>query len=175
MLIQATQKYTRQTPSKIRLIAHTLKGLSISNAIKKLAGIEKKSTIVLMKVIRQAVANATHNYNLSIDDLIIKSILINEGPMYKRWQAVSRGRAHSILKKTSHVKIILETKGDKKVAARKEKIAEPVKKDEKVLNQELKQVGQAQKSMPALKEIKPRNETKDIRTIVHRKQIDKGT
>ena len=65
-----------------------------------------------MKVLRQAVANAVSNHQLTVDQLEIDSILVKTGPTYKRWQPVSRGRAHKILKRTSHVEVILKTKAN---------------------------------------------------------------
>ncbi|OGJ15788.1 MAG: 50S ribosomal protein L22 [Candidatus Pacebacteria bacterium RIFCSPHIGHO2_01_FULL_46_16] len=108
MIIRVVQKNTRQTPRKIRFAADTVRGLSIEGALKQLAVIERRSALVLLKVFRQALANAQHNHNLSIDQLKIKSIQVNEGARYKRFRAVSRGRAHGIVKLASHVSLELE-------------------------------------------------------------------
>lgn len=123
MLIKATQKYTRQTPRKVRLIANTVKKLPIEQAIGQLAVIERKATLVVTKVLQQAIANATHNHGYQLSDLSIDSILVTEGPRYRRFQAVSRGRAHGIAKRTSHITVILKTKEEKK--------SEPVKSEAK--------------------------------------------
>lgn len=110
MLIAATQKYTRQTPRKVRLVASAVRKLSIKKAIEQLSLIERKSTMVILKTLRQVLADAKHNHNLDIKDLNLKNILIEAGPTYKRFRAVSRGRAHGIFKRTCHIKVILETK-----------------------------------------------------------------
>jgi len=127
MQIIAEQKNTRQSARKVRLIADIIRKLSIKDAFEQLAVVERKATIVVAKVLRQAVANASHNHRLGIDDLEIKEVLVGEGPTYKRFRAVSRGRAHTIFKRTCHVKIVLETKADK-VDPKKKATKEEAKK-----------------------------------------------
>lgn len=109
MIITATQTNSRQTPRKVRLVANAVKGMKLEAAIKQLSVIERKSSIVILKVIRQAIANAMNNQGLSFDDLTLKNILVTEGPRYKRFRAVSRGRAHGVIKRTCHVTVELES------------------------------------------------------------------
>jgi len=109
MEIKAVQKTTRQTPLKVRLVANAVRKLPIPQAISQLAVMERRASLLVLKVLRQAIANAQHNHRLSIDQLKIKSILVNEGPRYKRFNAVSRGRGHAILKRTCHLTVILES------------------------------------------------------------------
>jgi large subunit ribosomal protein L22 len=137
MLITAQQRNSRQSDRKVLLVANSVKKLSVEGALKQLAVMEKKASLVVMKVLRQAVANAIHNHGLTLADLKIQSILVGGGQSYKRFRAVSRGRAHSILKRTCHVTVVLTTatptvaapvdKAAKKVAAPVVK-AEPAKK-----------------------------------------------
>jgi large subunit ribosomal protein L22 len=110
MLIKATQSYTRQSPRKVRLVANTIKNLSLEEAFRQLAVIPRRATEVVSKVVRQAVANAVNNHGYQASDLVIEQVIVNEGPRYKRYQAVSRGRAHNIIKRTSHVTVVLKTK-----------------------------------------------------------------
>lgn len=136
MLIQATQKNTRQTPRKVRLVANAVKDLSLAEAVAQLGVMHRRASGVVLKVLRQAVANAENNHSLSVDQLRIHSIVVNEGPRYRRFRAVSRGRGHGIIKRTSHVTVTLTTetekpKEKKQVAAKTEKAAPktaPVKK-----------------------------------------------
>lgn len=116
MIIKATQKYTRQAPRKVRLVANSLKKMTVGQAIQQLGVIERKASIVVLKVLRQAIANATNNHGLGLQDLKIRSIQIQNGPYYKRFRAASRGRAHSIYKKTSHIVVELETIVQEKAA-----------------------------------------------------------
>lgn len=114
MLIKAVQKYTRQTPRKVRLVANQVKDLSLEEAMKQLAVIEKKATDVIAKTMKLAIADATHNHGYQVSDLAIESIIIGEGPRYRRFRAVSRGRAHGIIKRSCHVTVTLRTLEDAK-------------------------------------------------------------
>ncbi len=109
MIITATQMYTRQAPRKVRLVANTVRKLSLRAAFEQLSVMPREASIVVMKTLRQAVANAVHNHNIQFDELSIKSILVDEGPRYKRFRAVSRGRAHTIIKRTSHISVELQS------------------------------------------------------------------
>ena len=114
MIIKAEQKNTRQTSRKVRLVADVVKKMSVADAIKHLAVIDRKASLLVLKVLRQAVANAMNNFHLAISDLEIDNIIVNDGPALKRWRAVSRGRAHTILKRTCHVRVDLRTKKESK-------------------------------------------------------------
>ena len=117
MIIKATQKNTRQPARKVRIVANTVKKLSLPDAISQLASIERKSTLVILKVLRQAIANAVHNHGFAIEDLTIKTITVAPAPQLKRFRAVSRGRAHTIVKRTCHVTVELEAAESKSTSA----------------------------------------------------------
>ena len=110
----ATQKYTRQTPRKVRLVANTVKKLPLEQALRQLSVMERRASLVVMKVVKQAMANAINNHGLKFDELVLSNILVTEGPRYRRFNAVSRGRAHGIIKRTSHICVTLMTKDDLK-------------------------------------------------------------
>jgi len=129
MLIKATQKYTRQSPRKVRLVANTVKKLPLEQALQQLAVIERRSTLVIMKVVKQAMANAINNHGLKFEDLTLDSILVTPGPTYRRMRAASRGRGMEIKKRTSHITVVLSTKEATKTAPVK---AEAVKAEVKV-------------------------------------------
>jgi large subunit ribosomal protein L22 len=116
MLIIASQQSTRQTPRKVRLVANQVRKLSLEKALEQLAVIERRSTLVVLKTIRQAIANAQHNHGLAFSDLLLKNIVITEGPRYRRFRAVSRGRAHGIIKRTSNITVTLETASTSSIA-----------------------------------------------------------
>jgi large subunit ribosomal protein L22 len=105
--IVAHQKFIRQTPRKLRLVADLVRKLSVDEATTQLLVARKRAAKALLKVLAQAKANATNNSNLDTNTLKISTIEIQEGPTYKRFQPVSRGRAHRILKRSSHIKIEL--------------------------------------------------------------------
>lgn len=106
----AYQKFIRQSPRKLRLLADMIRQLPVAEALIQLELSDKKGAQVMSKVLTQAKANAINTKSLVPDSLKIHEILIEEGPTYKRWQPVSRGRAHPIMKRTSHIKITV--KGD---------------------------------------------------------------
>lgn len=120
--INAYQKYIRQSPRKMRLVADMVRGMRVDQALVQLELSSKKAAEVVLKVIKQAQANAVNNAQLAPDSLKVSTIIIEEGPTFKRWQPVSRGRAHPILKRTSHIKVTVTGK-DQEVTK-----PEPVKK-----------------------------------------------
>lgn len=150
MIIKAEQKNTRQPARKVRLVADVVKEMSVEDAIRQLAVVNRKASLLVLKVLRQAVANAMNNYNLAFSDLEIDNIIVNDGPALKRWRAVSRGRAHTILKRTCHVRVDLRTKKDAKAIApdKKEEAKAPVKKEEVG---EVKKADTAKKAQAAIK------------------------
>ena len=148
MLIKATQTYTRQTPRKVRLVANTVKKLPLEQALKQLAVIERRSTLVVMKVVKQAMANAINNHGLKFEDLELESILVTEGPRYRRVRAVSRGRGHEVKKRTSHITVVLKTKEATKEVKAEAKV-EPEKKAAPAVKTETKKV--VAKKAPAKK------------------------
>ncbi len=139
MKIRAEQKNSRQSPRKVRLIANQVKDLPLEEAFEQLALIERKPALVILKTLRQAVANATHNHQLKFEDLEIDQILVKTGPTYKRWQPVARGRAHKILKRTAHIEVVLKTKDQtKKNSTADSKSKEKQTKKTKTKNQQKK-------------------------------------
>lgn len=115
MLIKAEQKYVRMSPIKIRFVAQALKKIkSPMQILTYLEYTQKKAALPLAKVVKQAIANAKNNFGINPEDLVIKELFINEGPYFKRGQPVSKGQLHPILKKTSHIRVLLESKDKSK-------------------------------------------------------------
>jgi len=162
MLIKATQKNTRQTPRKVRLVANTVKNLELTEAIKQLSVIERRATLVILKTLRQAIANAMNNHGFAYEDLKLENILVTEGPRYKRFQAVSRGRAHSILKRTSHVTVILRAGENQVKTAEKSKESE-IKAEE--VKTEVKTEKKVVKKAPAKKTTKTTKSKKETKKV----------
>lgn len=106
--MQATQKYLRTSPRKLRLVADSVRGLPADRALAYLKFLGKRAALPLEKVITSALASAKQQHNLAPKELIVKIVDIGEGPTYKRWRAVSRGAAHSIMKRTSRITVVLE-------------------------------------------------------------------
>lgn len=94
----------------MRQVAENLRGLSVSEARVGLQNLNRRAAWPILLTLKQAAGNAINNFNLNEESLKIKEIQINKGPTLKRWRAVSRGRAREILKRSSHVRLILEGK-----------------------------------------------------------------
>jgi large subunit ribosomal protein L22 len=104
---KAYQKYVRQSPRKLRLVADMVRGKSVPQALSELAFTPKKAARLIHDVLVQAQANAKGKTPGQTPDLKIADIQIEEGPRLKRWNPVSRGRAHPILKRMSHIKVVV--------------------------------------------------------------------
>ena len=107
----AKSRHIRQSAKKIRFGIELVKGLSAENAIRKLEFINKKSAQRINKTIKAAVANLLYkDGQINRDSILIKSIYADEGPTMKRFRPAAMGRAVPILKRTSHLTVIVETK-----------------------------------------------------------------
>ena len=114
---RAFQRSTRQSPYKMRLVIDQIRGKSVNEALALLAFSKKHAAKQIEKVVKSAVANAEYaarnqNATLDVDELFIKHAIINEGIKMKRWTPAAMGRATPVLKRTSHVEVIVaERKG----------------------------------------------------------------
>jgi large subunit ribosomal protein L22 len=108
MEVSATAKYVRVQPRKVRIIADQVRGKPASHTVALLRYHPSKSAKALRKVLISAMANAQENHNLSPDVLKISVIMVDQGPTLKRMQARAMGRGNRIMKKTSHITVIVE-------------------------------------------------------------------
>lgn len=108
MSITTDTKYLRISPKKVKSTARNISGLNTRAALAKLLFTNTKASRILTKTINSAVANAVNNLKKNADNLIIKTISVNKGPAFKRWQPVSKGMAHSIKKRSCHIQVVLE-------------------------------------------------------------------
>lgn len=95
----------RVSAQKCRLVADQIRGLNVDKAINLLQFSPKKSAKILKKVLESAIANAEHNDGADIDELLVSSIEIGEGPGFKRMSARAKGRSNRIVKRTCHITI----------------------------------------------------------------------
>jgi len=107
MDVMALTKDARISPTKVRDLARTIQGRSASDALKITQFSERKAAFYIGKTLKSAIANAENNNGLSADDLIVKSAIVDQGHMLKRFQPRARGSAGPIQKKMSHIKIVL--------------------------------------------------------------------
>lgn len=104
----ATAKNIKVSPRKVRLVADSIRELTIAKALTALMVSRKRGAVSLKKVLDSAVANAVNNNSAKKDDLKIKTINVTEGIRYKRYHFAGRGRTRPYMKRTSHINIILE-------------------------------------------------------------------
>jgi large subunit ribosomal protein L22 len=108
MEAKAIARYIRISPQKARLVADVIRGRNVEEAINTLRFMPKKGARILRKVVESAVANASQNEAIDVDTLYVKKIFIDGGPMLKRMRPRAMGRANRILKRTSHITIVLD-------------------------------------------------------------------
>lgn len=108
MEAKALARHIRISPQKTRLVADLVRGKNVETAINTLRFMPKKAARLLRKVIESAVANASQNEAIDVDTLYVKKISIDGGPMLKRIRPRAMGRATKILKRTSHITVILD-------------------------------------------------------------------
>lgn len=137
MRASAKLRYLRMAPRKVRLIADLVRSKSAEEAQGILSFSTKKSADPLLRLLRQAIANAKNTSELEESDLYISKITVDEGPKLKRWRARSRGQAFEIQKKTSHIILVLdEIKGTSLKKTKKRVAKKP--KSEKVRVEDIK-------------------------------------
>jgi len=103
MEAKAIARQVRIAPRKVRLVVDLIRGKSIGEAYSILKNTPKRSSLVVEKLLKSAVANAEHNYQLEQENLIVKEVFVGEGKTMKRMQPHAQGRAFQILKRTSHI------------------------------------------------------------------------
>jgi large subunit ribosomal protein L22 len=108
--IKAKLRYLRIAPRKVRLVADLIRGKSVLEAERILNFTRKRAALPLLKLLKSAVANAKHNFNLDEKNLYISKITVDQGPKTKKIFPRARGRADIKEKKTSHITLILKEK-----------------------------------------------------------------
>jgi large subunit ribosomal protein L22 len=107
MEVRSISKYARISPFKVREVTREIQGLPVSAALDLLAFTPKKASFLIGKTLKSAIANAENNANLKPDGLVVKEAIVGEGPTMKRMMARARGSGSRILKRTSHIRIVL--------------------------------------------------------------------
>ncbi len=108
MEVKAKLKYTRVGAQKARLVADLIRGKDVSEALQSLKFLDKKSALLMTKLINSAVANAEQKKVIDLDKLFIKTLYVDAGPVMKRYVPRAQGRAAEIRKKTSHINLVLD-------------------------------------------------------------------
>ena len=110
MEAKAIARYVRIAPRKLRIVIDLIRGKAVGEAFAILKHTPKVGSEVIEKVLRSAVANAEHNYDMNVDNLIVSSCFIDQGPTMKRIHPRSRGQAIKIIKRSSHVTVAVKEK-----------------------------------------------------------------
>jgi len=111
MIIKAQLNHLHIAPRKVRKATCLIKGLETTKAQNQLKNLDKRVSLPILKLLKSALANAHHNFNITKEDkLYIANIIVNQGPSLKRWRPRAFGRAYPVMKRTSHVIMELEAK-----------------------------------------------------------------
>ena len=103
----AKHKFARSSAQKARLVADQVRGLPAERAVNLLKFSDKKAAHLIKKVVESAIANAENNQGADVDELKVQTIMVDEGPTLKRFMARAKGRGTRILKRTSHITVVV--------------------------------------------------------------------
>jgi large subunit ribosomal protein L22 len=121
MQATAILKYVRVSAQKGRLVADQVRGLPVARALELLQFSPKKAAGHLRKVLESAIANAEHNEGADVDELKVATIQVDGGPTLRRFHARAKGRGVRILKRTSHITVVVSDEKKRSKAVKKEK------------------------------------------------------
>lgn len=110
MEARAIAKYVRMSPQKVRVVLNLIKGKSVKEASAILQYTPREAAVVINKVLNSAVANAENNNALDTDKLYVSEAYVGQGPTLKRFRPMDHGKAFKILKKTSHITVVVKEK-----------------------------------------------------------------
>jgi len=108
MQVRAVTKYVRLSPHKCRLVVDQIRSKPVDRALEILQFSTKKAAHPVKKTLESAIANAEHNNGSDIDELKVKTVMVDEGPVLKRWRPRAKGRATPIMKRTCHITVEVE-------------------------------------------------------------------
>jgi large subunit ribosomal protein L22 len=109
--VRAVEKHVRMSPQKVRLVLDTVRGKPVSEALTILRFLPKKAAGAVSKAVKSAAANAENNFNMDADELVITRAYADDGRTLKRWRPRARGRVNQILKRSSHITVVVAEKG----------------------------------------------------------------
>ncbi|OIQ59056.1 50S ribosomal protein L22 [Moorella thermoacetica] len=112
MEAKAVARYIRISPRRVRQVIDLIRGKGVREAEAILMVTPKKGSRVVAKVLKSAVANAEHNYDLDASNLVVSRAYVDEGPTLKRYQPRAMGRANIRRKRTSHITVVVGEKED---------------------------------------------------------------
>lgn len=110
MQAKAVAKYIRISPQKVRQVVDLIRGKNVAEAMAILRFTPKRASKPVEKVLKSAVANAEHNYDMDADNLYVSAVYVDQGPTLKRYKPRAMGRADLIRKRTSHITVVVSEK-----------------------------------------------------------------
>lgn len=124
--VTAKLRFLRIGPKKVRLVADLIRGKKTVRAVEILSLLNKRAARPLLKLLQSAMANAKNNFSLAPEEMKITGLMVDEGPMLKRWMPKARGQATPLRLRSSHITLILSTadklkKGQKNIEEKEEK------------------------------------------------------
>ena len=148
MQVSSTYRYAKISPFKVREVTRAIQGLPVSAALDLVAFSPKKAAGFIAKTLKSAVANAENNANLRVDGLVVKEATVGEGPTMKRMMARARGSGSRILKRSSHIRIILTDEIEIKTRDKKKSGKKPGASKKKSQTKGAKETRESQKAEP---------------------------
>ncbi|MDR0596722.1 MAG: 50S ribosomal protein L22 [Clostridiales Family XIII bacterium] len=112
MEARAIAKYVRISPIKLKPVMNLIRGKDLEEALIILKFTPGKGSELVERVVQSAAANAENNHEMNRDVLYVAGASANQGPTMKRWRPGAQGRASQILKRSSHIEIVLKEKSD---------------------------------------------------------------
>jgi large subunit ribosomal protein L22 len=170
MQVSAKLRNLHIAPRKVRLVADLIRGKKVEQASSILNFTIKGASLPLLKLLKQAMANAKNNFQMDPANFFIFKITVDEGPKQKRWMPRARGQAYEIQKKTSHVTLVLEEIVKTKGKIKKDKIEKT--KEEAAKKEEEEKIFKTEKPKfkPEIKAQKPKG-AKGMNKIFRRKSV----
>jgi large subunit ribosomal protein L22 len=137
MEVKAVQKFIRMSPKKIRVVADVARGMKPRDAIERLPFLGKKAGEPIIGVLKAALANAKVK-GLDEQSLVIKELMVGEGPRLKRGRPVSRGRWHPYKRRMSHIRVVLESREPQAIKEAKDMLEADKKLENKSMDRDFK-------------------------------------
>jgi large subunit ribosomal protein L22 len=109
--VRAVERHIRMSPQKVRLVLDVVRGKPAQEALAILQFLPQRAARPVAKALKSAVANAENNFNMDPDDLVVTACAADEGRTLKRWRPRARGRVNQILKRSSHITVVVAEKG----------------------------------------------------------------
>ena len=141
-LVRAHARSLRIAPRKMRLVTNLVKDMRVGDAVTQLQFVNKKGAKMLQKLLQSAMANAENNFSLNRDNMFVKSITCDMGPVMKRSFPRARGSAFMIRRKLSHVNVVLEERNIKPKKKRAPVVAKAVKPEKVEKNEPITDTGE---------------------------------